>query len=94
MFNLIDIYGDSQLDPVRQEYIVSYVAGSLARERAARRAATFRKRSNTNKAAGKELVKHAWSKAQLAALAQASLTKGESFTLQEISTVPQCCAVV
>ena len=37
MFNLVDIYGDPQLDPTRQEYILVYdiVAGVLTRDRKA-----------------------------------------------------------
>jgi hypothetical protein len=62
MSNLMDIYGDKQLDPVRQEYILGYVAGEQARDRAARRGADFRMRPGENKTEEKELRKHAWNK--------------------------------
>ena len=68
-FNMMDIYGDVQLDPVRQEYILCYVIGVLAKDRKARRDASFRQREGTHKTAGEELRKHAWTKPQLEALA-------------------------
>ena len=85
MFNLADIYGDPQLDPTRQEYILVYVAGVLARDRKARRSAEFRSRLGDKKSAGEALVKHAWNKAQLVSLAESSLERGASLSTSEIA---------
>ena len=87
MFNLVDIYGDCQLDPTRQEYILCYVAGELARDRKARRSATFRQRGGEKKDAGDDLVKHAWNKAQLMSLANSCSTRGNSFTRAGITEI-------
>ena len=81
MFNLADIYGDPQLDPTRQEYILMY----LARDRKARRSAEFRSRPGDKKSTGEALVKHAWNKAQLASLAESSLERGASLSTSVIA---------
>ena len=87
MFNLLDIYGDSQLDPVTTEYVLVYVAGMLARDRAARRAPNYRVRPGENKDSGKALKKHAWNQKQLAALAMSSLERGKSYSLEDLTEV-------
>ena len=95
MFNLVDIYGDCQLEPTRQEYILCYVAGTLAGDRKARRSAEFRQRSGEKRDAGVDLVKHAWNKAQLESLAKSCLTRGSSFTRGGITElVPEAVARV
>lgn len=95
MFNLVDIYGDCQLEPTRQEYILCYVAGTLARDRKARRSPEFRQRPGEKRDAGVDLVKHAWNKAQLESLAKSCLTRGSSFTRGGITElVPEAVARV
>ena len=89
MFSLVDIYGDCQLEPTRQEHILCYVAGTLARDREARRSA------GVERDAGVDLAKHAWNKAQLESLAKSCLTRGSSFTRGGITElVPEAVARV
>ena len=82
---MLDIYGDSQLDPVTQEYVLVYVAGVLARDRKARRSPEFRSKPGEKKGSGAELVKHAWNKRQLVALAESCLQRGSSFTRADVN---------
>jgi hypothetical protein len=87
LFNIMDIYGDVQLDPVRQEYIMVYVAGVLERDRRKRRSAKFRVKPGEAKDQGASLRKHAWNKAQLAALGQSGLDRALLITDQQRTQV-------
>jgi hypothetical protein len=89
MFNMMDIYGDVQLDPVRQEYILVYVAGVLERERRRRRGAEFRVKPGEAKDQGAKLRKHAWSSKQIAVLGQAVVDKALIITQDQRKQVSQ-----
>ena len=92
LFNMMDIYGDVQLDPVRQEYILVYVAGVLAieRDRKRRRGAQFRARLGEATNQGVPLRKHAWSQAQLVDLGQAGLDRSCLISAAQRQEVSAC----